>query len=138
MTLNHMTKITLGLAGFIALMIGVAVLLAPVPFYALSGITLPDDVNLVSDIRAFGGGLLGAGIFITLGLFRRSLTLPSLISATTVYAGFGLARLWGISVDGLPEVAFLWVLAIELIVAAACAILAFKSSGSTRPQPSLQ
>ncbi|WP_170842144.1 DUF4345 domain-containing protein [Pacificibacter marinus] len=128
-----MTKTTLALAGFIALMIGAAVLFAPVPFYALSGVTLPDDVNLVSDIRAFGGGLLGAGLFVTLSLFRRSLRLPSLIAAATVYAGFGLARLWGITVDGLPEATYLWVLAIELIVAAMCAILVFKSSGSAGP-----
>ncbi|SEK61733.1 protein of unknown function [Pacificibacter marinus] len=133
MTLTNMTKTTLALAGFIALMIGAAVLFAPVPFYALSGVTLPDDVNLVSDIRAFGGGLLGAGLFVTLSLFRRSLRLPSLIAAATVYAGFGLARLWGITVDGLPEATYLWVLAIELIVAAMCAILVFKSSGSAGP-----
>lgn len=133
MTLTNMTKTTLALAGFIALMIGAAVLFAPVPFYALSGVTLPDDVNLVSDIRAFGGGLLGAGLFVTLGLFRRSLRLPSLIAAATVYAGFGLARLWGITVDGLPEATYLWVLAIELIVAAMCAILVFKSSGTAGP-----
>lgn len=138
MTLTNMTKISLAVAGLIAMMIGTAVLFTPASFYALSGVTLPDDVSLVSDIRAFGGGLLGAGIFVTLGLIKQSLTVPSLIAATTVYAGFGLARLWAIGVDGLPEATYLWVLAIELIVAAICAIFAFRSSGSADPQSVLQ
>ncbi|MEO0703402.1 MAG: DUF4345 family protein [Pseudomonadota bacterium] len=53
---------------------------------------LPDDVNPIGDIRAFGGGVLALGLFLCLGLMRPSLAHPALISASAIYAGFGLAR----------------------------------------------
>ncbi|MEO1155317.1 MAG: DUF4345 domain-containing protein [Pseudomonadota bacterium] len=86
------TKTALTLSAIIALGIGAAVLFAPVEFYAISAVALPDDVNPIGDIRAFGGGVLALGLFLCLGLMRPSLAHPALISAAAIYAGFGLAR----------------------------------------------
>lgn len=128
MTRPFLTQAALAVSGLTATGIGAAILLAPGGFYALSGVTLPDDTSLLNDLRAFGGGLVGAGVFIGLGLVRRSLTRPALIAAAILYGGFGLARLWAIGVDGMPGATYLWVLAVELAIAAACAGLAAGAS----------
>ena len=131
MTSTFLQKGTLALSGLIALGIGAAILVAPAAFYGLSEVSLPDDVNLLNDIRAFGGGLVAAAIFISLGLVRRSLILPSLIAAAIVFAGFGLARVWAFSVDGFPDATYIWVLVMELVIAALATWTAFQTEAST-------
>ena len=101
-----LTKTALALSAVTALGIGAAVLFAPVEFYAMSAVALPDDVNLIGDIRAFGGGVLAFGLFLCLGIMRPWLTQPALIAAATIYAGFGLARVWALAVDGIPTASF--------------------------------
>lgn len=130
MTSTFLQKGTLALSGLLALGIGAAILFAPTAFYALSAVTLPNDVNLLNDIRAFGGGLIAAAIFISLGLIQRSLILPSLTAAAIIFAGFGLARVWSISVDGVPDATYVWVLIIELFVAALAALAGFRTSNT--------
>lgn len=130
MNLTFLQKGTLALSGLIAMGIGAAILFAPATFYGLSEVTLPDDVNLLNDIRAFGGGLVAAAVFISLGLVQRNLILPSLVAAAIVFAGFGLARIWAISVDGVPAATYVWVLIIELFVAALAAFAGIKTSNT--------
>ncbi|MCH2096496.1 MAG: DUF4345 family protein [Rhodobacteraceae bacterium] len=57
--------------------------------------------------------------------------MPSLIAAAIVFAGFGLARVWAISVDGFPDATYIWVLVIELVIAALAAWTAFQTHAST-------
>ena len=128
MTPNVLQKLTIVLSGLIAFGIGAAIMIAPSDFYALSAVTLPNNVNLLNDMRAFGGGLVAVAVFIGLGLFRSSLTFASLVAAAIIFAGYGFARIWAISVDGFPDATYIWVLGIELFVAAAAASLALKMS----------
>ena len=132
MTSPTLQRSALALSSLIALGIGAAILFAPSDFYALSAVTLPSDVNLLNDLRAFGGGLVAVAVFISLGLFYRSLIFPALIAAAIVFAGFGLARIWAITADGLPDATYMWVLVIELAVAAVAAILAVKTPAANR------
>ena len=127
MTSPTLQRSALALSSLIALGIGAAILFAPSDFYAMSAVTLPNDVNLLNDLRAFGGGLVAVAVFISLGLFYRSLIFPALIAAAIVFSGFGLARIWAITADGLPDANYMWVLVIELVVAAVAAILAVKT-----------
>ena len=132
MTSPTLQRSALALSSLIALGIGAAILFAPSDFYAMSAVTLPNDVNLLNDLRAFGGGLVAVAVFISLGLFYRSLIFPALIAAAIVFAGFGLARIWSITADGLPDATYMWVLVIELVVAAVAAILAVKTPAANR------
>ena len=132
MTSPTLQRSALALSSLIALGIGAAILFAPSDFYAMSAVTLPNDVNLLNDLRAFGGGLVAVAVFSSLGLFYRSLIFPALIAAAIVFAGFGLARIWAITADGLPDATYMWVLVIELVVAAVAAILAVKTPAANR------
>ncbi len=52
MTLTRLEKIALGISGVTALSIGGFILVAPHTFYASYGITLSNDPNLLSELRA--------------------------------------------------------------------------------------
>jgi len=121
-------KGTLALSALIALGIGAAIVFAPTAFYAVSTVTLPDSVNLLNDIRGFGGGLVAVAIFIGLGLFYQSFTFSSLVAGAMIFAGFGFARIWAITVDGFPDTTYIWVLVIELFLAAMAAVCVYKTS----------
>ena len=113
---------TLALSSLIALGVGCAVLIAPAPFYAINNVSLPDDVSLLNDLRAFGGGLVALGLFVATGLVVAAFRLPALVAAALVYAGFGAARVFALIIDGVPDPAFVAVLVIELAVAALCLV----------------
>lgn len=119
-----LTTIALALASLTALGVGIGLLGFPVQFYAASQVTLPADVSLMNDLRAYGGGVLGSGVVISLGLFRPGFRLASLTAAGLIYLGFGLARAAAIVVDGMPASSFVLVMWVELIIGAACLALA--------------
>ena len=117
--MNHrFTLIFLFLSGLLLLAIGGAILLAPHAFHASNGIVLGNDASLLSEIRAPGGLLAASGIIILLGSLRRSLRSQATILTVLVYGSFGLARLLGLALDGLPSNGLVASTAIELVVAA--------------------
>lgn len=124
MTSMMPTRVALAVSCLIALAIGSALLWAPISFYEMSGVTIPSDTSLLNDLRAYGGGVFAAGIFVGAGVFYRPFALPCLAGAGILYIGYGAARLWSIAVDGIPEAAYLWAMAIEIGVAVICASLA--------------
>ena len=116
--LNAMLVIS-GLSG---LAVGGAMLLIPAQFHATAGIVLGNDVNLLNEMRASGGALLGAGIVITLGAFVARFQFTASVFATTLYLSYGLSRLLSIHLDGTPGLTLLLVAAAEIIIGALCAI----------------
>jgi len=75
----------------------------PVSFYATnSGVKLSNDVNLLSEIRAAGGAVVGIGILIMLGVFIDKLTYTSTLVSIVIFFSFGIARILAIAMDGNP------------------------------------
>ena len=114
---NTITVIYLVIAGLVLLTIGSAILLAPHAFHGGNGITLGDNPNLLSEIRAPGGLLVSSGIVILIGAFRRQLRSRSVQLTTFVYGSFGVARLVSMALDGIPSSSIVGATLLELIVA---------------------
>ncbi len=114
---NAMTVTYLVIAGLVLLAIGLAVLVAPHGFHGSNGISLGDNPNLLSEIRAPGGLLAGCGIFILLGALRQRLRLQAMQLSTLVYGSYGVARLISLASDGMPSSSIVGATLIELIIA---------------------
>jgi hypothetical protein len=112
----------LAISGLSGIAVGCAMLLIPAQFHATAGIVLGNDVNLLNEMRASGGALLGAGIVITLGTFVSRLKFTGAILATTLYLSYGLSRLLSLQLDGTPGPTLLVVAAAEITIGAFCAI----------------
>lgn len=112
-------KAILLVSGLILTVIGSATLFAPVTFLGTSGIDLGGQVNLLSEIRAAGGALLASGLIVILGVFIPRLTFTSTIIAILVFLSYGIARILGIAIDGVPAQEFIAVTVIEIVVGAA-------------------
>ncbi len=109
-------KIYVALAGLIALAIGGMILLAPTQFYATNGIVLGSDASLLNEIRASGGLLVGAAGLILAGLVYAELRFVAVLLATVLYLAYGLARLIGFAMDGLPADGLVTATVIELVL----------------------
>ena len=117
---RFITPLFLAAAGGIAIVIGAAILFVPRAFFATSQIILEPNPSLMSEIRAPGGLLLVAGLFILAGGFVRRLTEPALMIVAIGFGAYGSARLISIAVDGLPSGSLVFATILEL----ACAVLA--------------
>jgi len=113
-------------AGLILLAVGAAILLAPVSFHASGGVELSPDPSLLSEIRAPGGSLAAFGALMVTGAFVRRLTAISALGGTLIYLSYGLSRVFGMAVDGVPSGQLVGVTVLELAVGLACAGAAFK------------
>lgn len=115
---NRFTFTFLFLSGLLLLGIGGAILLVPHGFHASNGIHLGEDPSLLSEIRAPGGLLAASAALILIGAFRRQLRPLAMVLTVLVYGSFGLSRLLGLALDGIPSSGLVGSTAIELIVAA--------------------
>ena len=114
---NWFTRTFLFISGLLLLGIGGAILLVPHAFHAGNGIVLGNDPSLLSEIRAPGGLLAASGVIILIGAFRRPLRSLAMVLTVLVYGSFGLARLLGLALDGMPSSGLVGSTAIELVVA---------------------
>ena len=115
---SRLTFVFLFIAGLLLLVIGGTLLLAPHAFHASNGIMLGHDPNLLSEIRAPGGLLVGSAVFILIGALRPDRQWLALMLTVLVYGSFGLARLLGLALDGTPATGIVAATVIELVVAA--------------------
>jgi hypothetical protein len=113
-------KIALGLSSITALTIGASILSVPHAFYASYGITLGEDANLLSELRAPGAGLAGFGLLMLFGIWRHTLLRVAMVAALTVFIAFPIGRLVGLAADGMPSGSVIGALVVELIIAALC------------------
>lgn len=109
-------KLLLIIAGAIAISVGIGQLFFPVSFEASSGVVLDGNISLLSEMRGAGGTLLGGGIIILAGAFRASMHGLSLILTALISLGYGLARVYGMLVDGMPHQALVSVAIGELVI----------------------
>jgi hypothetical protein len=134
MTPTLFEKIALGLSGLTALTIGASILVVPHAFYASYGITLGEDANLLSELRAPGAGLASFGLLMLLGIWRHALLPVAMAAALTVFIAFPLGRLVGLAADGMPSGSVIGALAVELFIAALCLAAFRRRLGSSSPR----
>lgn len=114
--------VILCLAGGIAIAIGTLILRSPAAFYASNHIDIAGNINLLSEIRAPAGFLLTSGLVITAGAFVAPLTFTSTLLATLLYLSYGLSRLMGMAIDGVPVESLVQADEIELGLGLICLI----------------
>ncbi len=136
---SRLTSVFLFLAGLLLLALGGTILLAPHAFHAGNGIMLGHDPNLLSEIRAPGGLLVGSAMFILIGALRPARRSLAVMLTVLVYGSFGLARLLGLALDGTPGTGIVAATVIELVVAAIGAMMLrgpsdVASTASTHPR----
>jgi len=113
-------RLTLGVAGLMALGIGLAITFTPQGFYAGYGIEIGNDPTMLSELRAPGANLAVLGALIFAGVFRSDLMRLSAALGTVVFLAFAFGRLIGIVLDGMPAEGIVTALAIELVAGALC------------------
>ena len=99
---SHVLKGILILLGVPLVVLGSWRLLDPIGFFEFSGLLLNADAGLLSEARGAGGAIVGFGLLIILGAFKKKLAYTSTIAAIIVYLGFGISRVIGLVVDGNP------------------------------------
>jgi hypothetical protein len=101
-------------------------LVDPVGFYTFSGLELPDDPGLLSEVRGAGGIIMVTGLIVGLGAFRHAWSRTSVWLAAVVFLSLGLARLLGIVLDGSPGAGVIQGMAIELVLGGVALFASFK------------
>jgi hypothetical protein len=119
----------LGSVGF--LVFGAMLLIQPISTMASIGFAVPAGIP-ATEIRAFyGGAELALGLLIGLCIFRHARLRDGLLLNGTVYGLVGLARLYGMIVDGSRSDFLSFALATELALGGLSLIVWFV----LRPQP---
>lgn len=112
-----MTRILLAGSGVLLAGIGAAMLTRTEAFLAMSGVEISPDPSLLSELKAPSGLLLLASVIMLAGSVRLRFADLGLTVGTVVYGGYGVARLVGIVMDGLPSGSLLVATLIELVLA---------------------
>ncbi len=114
---SKVVKTLLFFSGLIATGIGAVTLFAPVEGFGQLGVDLGGQTNLLSFIRAAGGGFVAtSGLVIILGVFVPKLTFTSTIIATLMFLSFGVARIFSMAVDGMPANVIVAAIVLEMII----------------------
>ena len=132
---TRLQKIALALAGITAAAIGGFILLAPHAFYASYGITLGQNPNLLSELRAPGAGLLALGMVMLSGLVRAAWLPIAFVAALTVYIAFPVGRIASLFLDGTPSSSVLAALVIEIAIAVLCLVALRRSNFAVHSGP---
>ena len=112
---SKLVNIFLFLSGIIAIAIGGALLFIPEIFQESNGIMLNNDVNLLSEVRAPGGTLFAGGVIMILGIFNSNLRFTSVVLSSLIYFSYGISRLLGMMIDGIPNESLVTATVIEII-----------------------
>lgn len=107
----------LSISGLLLTFIGALRLTNPIGTFAkASGITLNNDVDLLSEARGIGGTMMLCGVTMIAGGFIPVLTPSSFAVATVIFFGFALGRSLGYAQDGKPNKLLIQGLGTELIL----------------------
>ncbi|MEM1175275.1 MAG: DUF4345 domain-containing protein [Pseudomonadota bacterium] len=129
------SRVILGVSGFIAVAISVTILFAPGAFYTGYGIDVVGNPTLANELKAPSGALLMAGLLMLAGVVRLDWLAPALATATLVYLSYGFGRVLSIGLDGMPHSGMVAAAVIELLIGAICLVALQRLSQApiTRP-----
>lgn len=117
MTDSKFVKAMLMISGALLVFIGASYMFAPIEFYASANQTdISGQTNLLSEIRAAGGGLLLGGILVITGAFKPHFAYTSTVISITIWLGWGIARLVGFAADGLPNEGIITATIFEILI----------------------
>jgi hypothetical protein len=131
--MKPLTSIFLTVSGLLLLAIGGTILFVPHTFYASDGIVLGNNPSMLSEIRAPGGLLAASALVILAGVFRSTLRSLAFILTVLVYGSFGLSRLVGWYLDGMPSNSLVIATVIELVMAGIGLVMLRGIIGGYRP-----
>jgi len=126
MSTSYASRAFLAISGVILIGIGAALLFDPVGFHASSGVALGNNVNLLSEIRAPGGLLFAAGIFVVIGSFRAKMVQASIVLSSLIYLSYGAARIFSMIMDGAPSQSLVAATGVEIIFGSLGLFLLYK------------
>ncbi len=110
------TIIVLSLSGLLLTMVGLFRLTKPISTYLNnSGITIPNDVNMLNEIRGVSAVMLSSGIVILLGIFINQIRAYSLVVAILIFIGFAIGRIFSALLDGKPNKQIIQGLIFEIV-----------------------
>ncbi len=81
---------------------GLAILLMPIELKESFDIEIPDDINVINDMRAFSALTLVIGIFSIMGAFKRKFTYAAILIVFIQFLALGCGRLVSVVLDGTP------------------------------------
>ncbi len=127
-----MGRIVLLVMGLLWIAFGVLGLIAPVMILGAVGLDI-GTADALADARAmYGGSQIGLGVFFVYCSRAEGLERAGLIALALVAAGFGLARSFGIAVDGARGGITFFALTTE-VIAVALAWIALSRASATQP-----
>jgi hypothetical protein len=115
--MDQISRVTLMIAGVVSLAIGVSITFATGWFYAGTGVSLPPDPSLLSELRAEGAVLQVVGGFLLLAVWRAGWRREALWVAALYFGAYGLARVYSIMASGWPVSGIVAAMVAELTVA---------------------
>ncbi|MEM9377014.1 MAG: DUF4345 domain-containing protein [Pseudomonadota bacterium] len=127
------TRILLAGAGALLRGIGAAMLTNTEKFLAMSDVQIDLNPSLLSELKAPSVLLILAGAIMLVGGIRTRFADLGLTVGGVVYGSYGLARLVGMVIDGLPTGSLLIATAIELVLAGL--LLSLRLAKTVRKQP---
>ncbi len=107
---SKILKTYLIFSGVFLIFFGGATLLMPLELKASFGVIIPQDINVLNDIRAYSALGLAIGILAILGAFKPKLTYTASLVVFIQFLALGFGRslsmlLDGIQVEGIPGIA---------------------------------
>lgn len=115
--MDHIGRVTLMVAGAVSLAIGVSITFATGWFYASTGVSLPPDPSLLSELRAEGAVLQVVGAFLLLSVWRVGWRREALWVAALYFGAYGAARVYSVVVSGWPVSGIVAAMVAELAIA---------------------
>jgi len=112
-----MTRFLLAGSGTLLGFIGAAMLTRTEDFLAMSDVQIAPNPSLLSELKAPSALLILAGATMLIGSVRTRFADLGLTVGAVVYGSYGLARLVGTVLDGLPTGSLLIAMLIELVLA---------------------
>ncbi|MEO0466555.1 MAG: DUF4345 domain-containing protein [Pseudomonadota bacterium] len=113
-----MTRVLLAGSGALLGVIGGAMLTSTQAFLQTSGVEISSDPSLLSELKAPSVLLIVAAMVMIAGSARTRFANTALILGGVVYGSYGLARLLGMAMNGMPSDPLIVATAIELALSA--------------------
>lgn len=114
--MNKLTNALLHLNGWVAVLIGIFVILKPIAMLSPYGLQSELSNSLLSELKAPGGLLLVCGLAIVHSAMIPNLRERGLYLSIMVYGSYAAGRLLSIIVDGFPQMEILIALTIEAML----------------------
>ena len=128
-----MGRIVLTIMGILWIVFGLLGLISPALVVGGVGIELGTADALAEARAMYGGAQIGIGLFLLYCSRAEGLLRPGLIALGLIAAGFGLARTFGIVVDGARGGLIFFALATEVIAVALAWISLTRRGAAQQP-----